>query len=202
VKSEAINELAAALAKAQDNFTKVRKDGANPHFKSRYASLEAYRDSTVGALSLNGLSVTQQISWAADRAVVVTTLLHSSGQWISSEMSMKPARDSAQEIGSVLSYIRRYSYSALLSISGGDEDDDGNAATGPTAPPPQPKPTPVTDNLYHANADDKRWLAAQCKAGGVTDKEHWTILSSLMEGKDKGDLADLIIKARKEMESM
>jgi hypothetical protein len=58
-KSESINELATALAKARTAFKKVEKTSENPFFKSRYADLSAIIDATHKALSDNGLSVIQ-----------------------------------------------------------------------------------------------------------------------------------------------
>ena len=57
--SEQINELAAALAKAQGEITGALKDSANPFFKSKYADLASCWDACRGPLSRNGLSVIQ-----------------------------------------------------------------------------------------------------------------------------------------------
>jgi hypothetical protein len=74
-------------------------------------------------LSANGLAFVQTIS----DGVLHTRLLHTSGQWIASEHPL-PMSGKPQEIGSALTYARRYSLSALLGIAA-DEDDDANAAS-------------------------------------------------------------------------
>lgn len=134
--SEQINELAAALAKAQASMRNAPKNAQNPHLKNRYADLSSVRDTVIGPLTAQGIAVVQAFR-AADPGCVlmVTTLIHLSGQWISSEISM-PLPDSgkqnpAQVMGSVISYLRRYSLSAICGISA--DDDDAEAVRTPTA---------------------------------------------------------------------
>jgi hypothetical protein len=63
-----------------------------------------------------------------EELVVVTTLFHSSGQWISSELPMIPRDASPQGMGSALTYGRRYGLCPLIGIA--QVDDDGNQASG------------------------------------------------------------------------
>ena len=121
--SEQIDELAGALAKAQGMMENAVMNRTNPHFKSRYADLAAIINAARKALSANGLAFVQTIS----DGVLHTRLLHTSGQWIASEHPL-PMSGKPQEIGSALTYARRYSLSALLGIAA-DEDDDANAAS-------------------------------------------------------------------------
>jgi hypothetical protein len=129
-QSDSIAELAAALAKAQGQIKSAAKDKTNPHFKSKYADLASVWDAIREPLSTNGLSVTQLYSNTQDSVIVVTMLLHASGQWIKSRGSMPVAQKTAQGFGSSLTYLRRYSLSALVGVAA-DEDDDGNAASRP-----------------------------------------------------------------------
>jgi len=121
--SEQISELAAALAAAQGAMKNAVMNRTNPHFKSRYADLAAIWDAARQPLSANGLAVVQTIG----DGVLHTRLLHTSGQWIASEHPL-PMAGRPQEIGSALTYARRYSLSALIGIAA-DEDDDANAAS-------------------------------------------------------------------------
>jgi len=57
----------------------------------------------------------------------VSRLSHSSGQWIESSMSCKPAKQDIQMIGAISSYSKRYAMSAMLGLAS-DTDDDGNSA--------------------------------------------------------------------------
>jgi len=132
--SEQIAELAAALAAAQGMMENAVMNRVNPHFKSKYADLAAIFDAARKPLSANGLAIVQTIG----DGVLHTRLLHTSGQWIASEHPL-PMSGRPQEIGSALTYARRYSLSALIGIAA-DEDDDATGAekahkaNGPKAP--------------------------------------------------------------------
>jgi hypothetical protein len=160
--SEAIGELAAALAAAQGEMTAASKDATNPHFKSRYATLASVWDAIRGPLSQHGLSVSQVLESPENGVGVAvrTMLLHTSGQWIASRYVM-PIGDklTPQAIGSAITYARRYALSAIVGIAP-DDDDDGNAASvtparqeAPTPPPPKPKPAPTVPTLHKPLAD-------------------------------------------------
>lgn len=130
-KSDSINELAAALCRAQSKIKGAAEDSTNPHFKSKYASLQAYIDSARNPLSENGLSVTQLLidnnCEQMNLLTLETVLMHSSGQWISSTFSIPVTKQDAQGFGSACTYARRYAYAAIIGIA--PIDDDGNMAT-------------------------------------------------------------------------
>src|SRR5690349_8719611 len=91
----------------------------NPHFKNRYADLAAVLDAIRKPLVDNGLSVTQTTEIRENGFVLVTTLRHASGQWIASEYPL-PLGAKPQELGSALTYARRYSLSAIACIAADD----------------------------------------------------------------------------------
>lgn len=127
-RSESINELATALAKAQAELRNPAFDSTNPHFKSKFASLAGVRDAITPVLVKHGLSVSQlPTNDHEGRPCVETMLLHSSGQWISSTLAVPVAKADAHGAGSAITYARRYSLMALVNVVG-DEDDDGNHA--------------------------------------------------------------------------
>jgi hypothetical protein len=129
--SENINEIASALAKVQGEIKAAQKDGANPHFKSKFASLNSHWEVCRAVLSKNGLMITQLSTVVDDgKNVLVTMLCHSSGQWFKSSMILKPVKDDPQGMGSCLSYARRYMLSAIVGTTADDEDDDAEAASG------------------------------------------------------------------------
>lgn len=131
MQSEQINELSAALAKAQGEMKHAEKAIDNTFFKSKYADLPAVIDAAKPHLSKNGLSVTQITDLNADGTIIlITQLNHSSGQWIRGVYPVKPVKNDPQGIGSALTYARRYSYSSIVGVASMDEDDDGNAASG------------------------------------------------------------------------
>lgn len=145
--SDNIELIVTALASAQAEFESVKKSKTNPAFKSKYAELADIFDAVKPALTKYGLAIVQAPSFADGRITVTTRLFHKSGQWLETSLSLRPAADDAQKIGSAITYARRYSLSSLLGIAA-DEDDDGNAASFPTGgnniPRPKSTPKPVT----------------------------------------------------------
>jgi hypothetical protein len=125
-QSEQINELMAALAKAQGQLKPAVKDSSNPHFKSRYADLASVWEACREPLSANGLAVTQTVISQEDSQFLVTTLGHVSGQWMKSFMKLPLQRPGPQELGSCLSYCRRYSLASMVGVF--QDDDDGEKA--------------------------------------------------------------------------
>ena len=145
-KSENINELATALAKAQGVMQNAKKDSENPFFKSKYADLATVIDAAKEPLYKNGLSVVQLTSSDGESVKVNTLLLHSSGQWIGETLSLKPVKGDPQGLGSAITYGRRYAYSAIIGMAS-EEDDDGNAASQPVE---RRKPMTVFDKAVLA----------------------------------------------------
>lgn len=127
-QSEAINELAAALAKAQGQMSGAIKDAANPFFKSKYADLASVWDACRKPLSDHGLSLVQSPSADGLRVSVETLLLHTSGQWIKGIVSVSAKEDSPQAVGSCITYLRRYALQSFAGVA--PEDDDAEAAEG------------------------------------------------------------------------
>lgn len=125
--SDNIGSLAAALAKAQGAMTPALKDAANPFFKSKYADLSSVWEAARKPLSTNELAVIQTTNGDSEVVTVITTLIHSSGQWVRGTLKMRPVKNDPQGIGSCLTYARRYALSAIVGIC--PDDDDGEAAT-------------------------------------------------------------------------
>lgn len=144
--SEQVNEISAALAKAQARMDYAAKDAANPFFKSKYADLKSVWEACRVPLTENGLSILQSPYADGMNVTVTTMLLHSSGQWFRSHLTASAKKDDAQAIGSTITYLRRYSLQSLVGVA--PEDDDGNASVGngtekpANQAPKQPKPTP------------------------------------------------------------
>lgn len=142
--SRSIAALAAALAKAQGDIGSAHRDSKNPHFNSKYASLDAVQDACREPLSKAGIATMQVPFNDGDNVGVVTMLVHSSGEWIKGKLAVKPVKYDAQGVGSVITYLRRYLLGAMVGVA--PADDDGNAAVGrpDQAQRPQPRPAAVT----------------------------------------------------------
>lgn len=133
--SENMAELAAALSKAQGEMQAAIKGSENPFFKSKYADLGSVWDAARPVLSKNGLCVMQTTELQGELVILVTALVHISGQWVKSYLPLKPAKNDSQGMGAAITYLRRYSLSALVGVVC-DDDDDGETAVGRGKTPP------------------------------------------------------------------
>jgi hypothetical protein len=125
-----LNELFAALAKAQGQITSAAKGKTNPHFKSAYADLASVWEAIRKPLSDNGLAVIQFPLTDGDRVGIRTILGHSSGQWLADTAWAKPQQAGPQAQGSCWTYLKRYALCAVAGVAP-DDDDDGNAGSRP-----------------------------------------------------------------------
>ena len=142
-KSESIVNLAKALSQAQAEFPAIKFDSVNPFLKNGYASLGAIIHAVKPILAKYGLA-TSQLTFGEDGVIgVETVLIHNSGEWICSSVSMsvgeERGKSSAQVAGSIITYLRRYALASLLGIYS-DEDGDANKPQ-PATPQPEAKPT-------------------------------------------------------------
>ena len=128
-RSEEINKIGEALAKAQGEMKAAVYDRVNPYYKSKYATLSAVMEACKPSLSKYNIAVVQGTSFdmETNSVKVETMLIHTSGQWISETLNMKPAKNDPQSVGSSITYARRYSLASLVGIAA-DEDDDGTAS--------------------------------------------------------------------------
>jgi hypothetical protein len=147
-QSEQIDKISAALVKAQSEMVSPKKESKNPFFGNKYADLSTCWDACKEQLAGNGLSVMQGFLPLTDGSVLVTRLLHESGQWMESHITMSfimpavpekfdksgravPAqaerRMTSQEVGATITYFRRFTLCALLGLC--PEDDDGNVSS-------------------------------------------------------------------------
>ena len=132
-QSAEITELVKALMKAQSEIKPVTKDGNNPFFKSKYATLENVVNTSRDVLHNNGLVILQPMCGEPGSVGVKTILAHESGQWISGTLYLPLAKSDPQGAGSAITYARRYSWASMIGLVT-DEDDDGNAASNKSRP--------------------------------------------------------------------
>lgn len=132
-RSEQIDALSAALVKALGEMTDIaRTKQASIPTKSggsygyRYADLGDTLQSIRPVLASNGLAVTQTATTVGDEVAISTTVLHQSGQYITTNPLTLPAGRTAQETGSAITYGRRYALMAIVGLAA--EDDDGASA--------------------------------------------------------------------------
>lgn len=130
-KSESISNIATALTAFQGEVPAIEKDGNNPFFKSKYATLENIIKVIKPLLLKHGLSFSQ---FPSGEHGLTTILMHASGEWIESEVSTSPKDNTPQALGSALTYMRRYALSAVLGLAT-ESDDDGEATVAHTTAP-------------------------------------------------------------------
>lgn len=138
--SESITELSKAFVTALGEMNDIRKGReakvptkAGSSYTYKYADLADTIQSVRPTLAKNGLAVMQNVSTNnPDFVLVSTTILHTSGEWMTFEPLALPAGRTAQETGSAISYGRRYHLLASLGLAA--EDDDGASASARRAP--------------------------------------------------------------------
>jgi hypothetical protein len=85
----------------------------------------------------------QTTEMKGSQIMLITTLVHASGQWMNSELPLLLSKQDSQGIGAAMTYLRRYSISALVGVVC-DHDDDGEAAVGRGKPQKEEKPSKET----------------------------------------------------------
>lgn len=174
-KSESIVEISKALAKFQEEVEQPLKDADNPFFRSKYVPLESVVESISKTAPKHGLSFVQ---WALNdeqgRVGVATMLMHESGEYIEFDpVFMNAEKNTPQGAGSLITYLKRYSLSAVFGITS-DQDDDGNESSGNNS---QKKPQQKTSKQPTQKQQDIQ-----------------TKIAKLMQqtGKNKGDTIQLL----------
>jgi hypothetical protein len=195
--SESIAAVAAALAAAQGEFPEIPKDRTvtvrskrtDTTYTFSYAPLDTILGCVRPALAKNQLALAQAVVVDEKGAELLrTTLLHSSGEWISNELPVFSGGgdNASQNYGQGLTYARRYGVTALLCLAA-EEDDDGNGedsdftreprqrAAGSSKPAGQGKPKPSAkqdgEPGIYLSESQKRLLLAKAKAAGVEHEE-------------------------------
>ena len=129
MRSQTFAKIIVALSKAQSEFPLVKKESSNPFYKSKYADLPSVWSAIRDTFKKYNLCVSQSAKIENGQTVLVTTLYHDSGEWISSDYPLNPVKNDPQGLGSALTYARRYALTALIGLVS-DDDDDGNAGSG------------------------------------------------------------------------
>lgn len=117
-----MKEIANALCVLQSLMKPAVKDAENPFFKSNYADLQAVWKTAQPFMKQCGLAVSQLPYDDGEKIGVKTVLVHSSGELIQTQIAMKPQKLDPQAIGSLLTYLRRYSLASVLGIVTSDDD--------------------------------------------------------------------------------
>jgi len=160
-QSVTIGALALALSKAQGEIKGAVKDSANPFFKAKFADLSSVRDACQEALTKYGIAYVQSPSAEGAKVSITTLLCHESGEWVSGTITATGKDESAQSVGSVITYLRRYALASMAGVA--PEDDDGESAQprGQFKPSPQTAKSQQIINAVTASEDKAALLRAQ-----------------------------------------
>jgi len=165
--SEQVDNLSTALVVAQSEIGSVEHDcvvdytfkGKRTHFQ--YTSLKKLIEAVKPALKKSNLAIVHCPKAEGTTVTVVSRLLHASGQWLETELTMEAASGGAHDIAGVITYAKRYNIASLLCVACG-EDNDANEV----------------DSVYTATDEQKIFLAESL--GGSVDKETMIKISEMM----------------------
>lgn len=136
--SKSIVNIAKALNKAQSELGVVVKGADNPFYNSKYADINDVIKTVKESLNKNGITYLQPLKVkeliSGEKVnVVETILLHTSGEFLSSETEIvQKVKDDAQKFGAAVTYSRRFGLQSMIGLPA--EDDDGNTASGKKVP--------------------------------------------------------------------
>ena len=120
--------LNAALCKAHAAMKTIKLDGVNPHFKSKFSTFAEACETIRGPLTDAGLTLPVfQHAFFGSSWVLVATLRHVSGEWISGMAPLLLAKSDMQALGAATTYAKRTLLLALTGAFSGEDDDDGES---------------------------------------------------------------------------
>jgi hypothetical protein len=218
--SDNIGALAAALAKAQAEIANPEKSLTativSPFPREgcrtfRYAPLSTGLDLVRKCLGRHEIATVQTTAIEGDSGLIrlTTTLVHASGEWVSSDWPVCPVSETAapHRLGAALTYARRYALFTLVGIAG--EDDLDAPDLSPAVVPPASQNGPIRSNqgtrgLLHQPSppqavgqplqnSERRTRADQVKPAGLSseasDKLRLQLLSELEKLREADALA-------------
>jgi len=154
--SESITEISKAMAAFQKEVKQPFRDADNPFFNSKYVPLESVVEAIHDIAPKHGLSFVQwPLNDEIGRVGVATILMHTSGEFIEFDpVFFEAEKQTPQGYGALITYIKRYSLSAIFGITS-DQDDDGNEASQATASKATDKQLDFVTNLIKKNNETR-----------------------------------------------
>ena len=123
--------IISLLIKARSEIQPPKKEGTNPHFRSRYVTLEGCIEAVTQPLANNGFFLSQQVGSNEFGSFVTTKIYHQDySQVMECTVPLVLAKNDMQGLGSAVTYARRYGIMSLLNLP--SEDDDANQSTTQT----------------------------------------------------------------------
>lgn len=125
--SEHFAAFVAALSEIR-NPVKSRKVSVPGKYTFEYAELNGILDDARAVLGRHGLALVQPFSITDGSIALETRIIHKSGEVVLSSTSVVPAPGQPQQLGSLITYLRRYALCSALGIASVDDDDGAAAA--------------------------------------------------------------------------
>src|ERR1700737_4943186 len=170
--SESVAAIATALAKAQTELSNPEKAMVGTVYNNRsdsqqsfrYASLSSGLDiirKTLGGQQI-AIAQTTDIDRANGTVNLTTILLHTSGEWISSDWPVCQISETSapRRMGAALTYARRYALFTMVGIAGEDDLDAPDSANDEpegskvpevrVSPTQKPEPAPARSHPVRA----------------------------------------------------
>ena len=144
--------LSSSLVAALGELENVTKNATNPHFRNKYASLDAILDAVRPVLKKHGLAISQEPLSEEGKVGVVTRIIHTTGESTASTLMLPVQQNTAQGFGSALTYARRYAVASVLGIAA-DDDDDGEVASSPPRKSTAAQPFPRVETKERKGAE-------------------------------------------------
>jgi hypothetical protein len=199
-RSESITKLLEALNAARKQFAKVLKDKeavvpikTGGAYRYKYADLANVLEATDPAMIENGLNVLQVPCARNEGPALQTILTHVSGEWLSDYMLLPKTDATPQQLGSVITYCRRYAYCAILGIA--SEDDDGAEAEKAAQKAKAAKEAKGAAKEPTISEEQRKELFAAFKESGMPKEEMEQLLQNVAGVTASRNLPDKHFKA-------
>lgn len=194
-KSDSLYE---ALKKVQANVMVAKQSATNPFHKNKYSTLKDVWQACRDELNKANLVVSQYTSVKETGLIMNTDLISLSGEKVHSELPLILTKDDMQQLGSAITYARRYGLATVVGVIS-DEDDDGNVASAPAksnsqslnqSAPPRKAPVDAGTKRKQQDAETQR----DKEKTRMTGKQLQTMYATLKQkGIDQKEQADKAI---------
>jgi hypothetical protein len=194
--SDQLKELPKALCSLYGQLPTIHEDGRANYGK--YATLPGILSVLLPALRNNGLAVVQTFEEGTERPILVTSLLHVSGERIESRLPLitDTSRNPMHSVAGACTYYRRYALLAILGIAPGVSDDDAGAADLDPQPAAKPAPAPAKPKLQQGNSAKALVLGPLAKSATKAinkvsnEEEGKQCRTKLTSYKNTGDISE------------
>jgi hypothetical protein len=181
--------LNAALAKAQGEFPQIHKNKtatvrmkAGGTYTYTYADLADILAAVRPVLAKHGLALIQRLEHTGGQPAIRTELRHTEGAVIAASFPIGTTNGTPQELGSLLTYLRRYALTAMLGIAAEDDNDAQDVASAaPQTPvaeaspfqPPDVRQEPLVEDLTSAQRKTIYAIKTKLTDAGLFDDDQF-----------------------------